>query len=233
MSRRRRGKTAPPKPFEGAWYNIDKLEHAVMHATVVSNLTVLDVCRALWPPDMIDPLMAAFHRIRDVDRTDWRECVPIVLHGLAAPIKCNFILTTSLAGVLHPRHGYANVTSLQADPVVSLVAEAHHVHLQFEKVRRVVRWLNDNATVGAARHYCPWLGSVLPVDHPFQEVDGVIFREPSKPMNEIVPVMRECTAIVAAALMARMDHDARTKLTVTFEGGRDGMTYRSQQFGLL
>lgn len=119
--------------------------------------------------------------------------------------------------------------------IPATLASLYETHLQFEKVRKVTRWLNEHATVGAARHYCPWLAGVLPADHAFNEANGQIFREPVVSMAEIVPVMRECGVIMASALLAgEPEKDVRNNFMVHFSGIREaGNRYVSNQFNVL
>lgn len=236
MGRRRPRGSAPPKPFVDALPQIDKLEVNVIETVVDAQFTPDQVIRWLLTDTIVDKLKAAFPYVRDSDRTTfWQPDVtlPVVFPA----VRCGFTIKVKSPefAMLVPTDALAVPDDSRGEQIMVTVRQVYEQHTQFEKVRRVVRWLNDNATVGAARHYCPWMTSILPADHPFQEATGQIFREPANSMVEIANDMRAASAIMASALLcgSRDNKPALGLVAVHFDGQRDSETYTSQSFGLL
>lgn len=244
MRRRRSRGAPPPKALDQAWQGIDKLEYAVIERTKDVPVTAEQVIRWMYPDDIVDKLHAAFPHVRDVDRGHYI----VATVALPDPVgECTFNIRVKddrLDGfqMLIPAHGLARNNQERMGPIVDMLRPIYEHHAQFEKVRTVVRWLNEHATIGAARHYCPWLTSVLPTQHEFHKVDGQLFREPRVPMVEIAPLMRECGAIMAGALLCGNIDDkpgpGPYSLSVQFKGVRDpdksyATNYTSNAFALL
>lgn len=236
MGRRRGRGVPPPKSFDAAWAGIDTLEANVIRRTVDTPYTPEQVVRWMFPDDVVDKLQAAWTCIREVDRTthfsgDVNLPLMFPTVGVYWTIKCN-------SPQLHmcvPAKGRMNIDDSRGPLILESLRQVYTQHLQFEKVRAVVRWLNTYATVGAARHYCPWLTSVLPPDHDFQSASGTIYREPSAGMAGIMPAMRESGAIMAGALLCGNNDETpdRNLVQVQFKGQRDTEAYTSNAFGLL
>ena len=244
MGRRRARGTLPAKPFDEAFPLIDTLENAVVTHMTPVDFTVQEALLAMFTEDTVAVMKAAWPVIRSIDRGS------VISERVIIPVAGSTAVTATVAiSAVRAKICVPEIGSLQMDqvlafsPLVKALQEAHEQHLQFEKVRFAVRWLNFYATVGAARHYCPWLTSLLPLDHAFQKVDGVIYREPIMGIVAIMETMRECHAIVAGALLAgaREDsgkHDFLVSFhgqrdLVSFHGQRDTEAYVSQQFGLI
>lgn len=236
MGRRRARGTPPPKSFDDAFPLINKLENAVITRMVVPDFTVDRALYAMFLPDVVDKLKAAFPLIRSMDRTSHlSEDLIIPVEGATA-VTAVVTIAARKAGILCPEKGNLRMERVLAyEPLVRAIQESYDQHARFEKVRAAVRWLNEHATVGAARHYCPWLTSILPADHPFQSATGVIYREPTAGIGEIMPTMRECAAIMASALLCgNLDHESdKGDFKVAFRGRRDNDNYLSEGFGLL
>lgn len=234
MRGRRRPRGAPPaKPFDQAFEGIDTLERTVAARSIETHFTLEQVARWMLPDETVDKLQAAFPYTRDGDRTaHWYEEMTLPIEFPA--VRCHLTIHAKSIGMLVPASGQARDNQARSPDIMLSLRAAYGVHLQFEKVRQVARWLNLYATVGAARHYCPWLTGILPTGHAFHEASGQIFREPSKSMAEIMPTMRECGAIMASALLAGDDPGSpKTGFGVRFHGHRDDMEYQSHVFWLL
>lgn len=238
---RRRARGAPlPKPFDDAFKLIDVLEQNVADASVEAHFTGEQVVRWMFDDIMVDKLKAAFPITRDQDRTSFLHetmTLPVVFPA----VSCTFTVKVKSPEIamLVPAPGLVAIKEDRGVHIMETVRAAYEIHERFEKVRKVTRWLNMFATIGAARHYCPWLTSVLPADHPFQEASGQIYREPAKSMAEITPTMRECGAIMASALLCHSADGKPDKglVAVTFRGQREftdaAAEYTSNSFGLL
>lgn len=235
----RRSKGPPPKPLDAATSGIDLLERQVVRRMIDPRFTLHDVARAFWPDEETDKLFAAFPLVRDNDRSSWAERFILPVSG-ATGVEGMLCMRLPEIGMLCPKHGTVKFCQTRAAPIIETLDTIYSIHLEFEVVRKVVAWLNVFATLGASRHYCPWLLGVLPKDHPIHEMDGVVFREPYMSMLGITGPMRKCGEIMASALMAEgADNLPRTHFTVEFNGRRDvppamaSESYTSQTFGIL
>lgn len=217
---RRRGKSPPPKPFADAPKGIDTLEQRVWNRTNDARFSGMDLVNWLLPADVVDRLQAAFPVIRELDRTQhWNLETTLPLEFPAQTCTFQIKVNSPTIHMLVPSRGLGSRKPDDPNdrPIMETLRAAHLVHTQFNKVRKVVDWLNDFATIGAARHYCPWLTSILPPDHPFQEATGLSYREPKMSMIGIVGTMRECGAIMASALLCGEAEDKTNGLVqVTF-----------------
>jgi len=202
MARRRGSRRTEPqaKPFDHAFANIDKLEQAVFFRTVTRDFSVADVARYLWPRHIVDALQAAFQFIKPGDRTTAVDTVT----GCAAwgGISLTFRLNVQTAGILAPAQGQVVIQddASAANMIRQAIFDTYHIHNSFGIVRDVVKWLNENATAGAARYYMPTLGSLLPAKHAYHEGNGDRYKEPVN-INAISHKMRDATAIIAKGLM--------------------------------
>lgn len=232
---RRRRYGAPPKPFDQAFPALERVERNVIARVTDVRFTAEDLVRWMFPDHLVDTVKKAYPFVRNQDQGTWiAEQFTLPIDGRG--VQCTFTIKADAVGMLVPEAGCARNDEGRVGPVLHTVTEAYREHVKFEKVRQVLRWLNENATAGAARHYCPWLTSLLPSDHAFNQAAGHIFREPLVSMTEIVPVMRECGAIMAAALLSgQMDSSVdRNIVRLHFRGVRDRSdTYQSEQFGLI
>lgn len=233
---RRRGIAPPPKPFTDAFKPIDDLEQNVADATLQAHFVGEDVVRWMFDDNIVDRLQSAFPITREQDRTSYMQETITFPRG----ISCTFMVNVKSPEIamLVPATGLVAPRNDRGVKIMETVNAAWQLHQQFEKVRKVVRWLNLYATVGAARHYCPWMTSILPGDHPFQEASGTMYREPVRGMFEITSTMRECGAIMASALLCRERETTKTNLVaVTFRGQREftegAAEYTSNAFTLL
>lgn len=235
MGRRRRY-AEPPKLYNDAFPLIDKLEMAVITRVVEADFTVDQALYALYEDDTVNKLKAAWPLTRDGDRGSYINERVIIPAAGATAVTATVIVHAKAAQILVPEAGNAKMERVLAyEPLVRAIQEAHEQHLRFEKLRAAVRWLNLYATPGAARHYCPWMTAILPADHAFQKLDGVIYREPECGIGEIMSTMRECAAIMASALLVGdLDHSSdKNRLRLSFQGRRDNDGYASQKFGLI
>lgn len=220
MSRRSRSgwkHGVKPKPYAQALDCVDTLEMNVIRRLPPVTYDVSHVMHALYPAHILEKLKVAWSICDEDCRRDTLYQRVQFPYAAAYP-QVMFTLKPDAAGLLPPKQAMA-VQYLQEPLVLETVKRIHDQFLQFEKVRRSVMWLNDHATVSAARHYCPWLANLLPSDHPIQKVDGQLFKQPTASMGEIIHDMRQCEAIVASALLAgTTDKETRTAVAVQFYG---------------
>jgi hypothetical protein len=240
MSRRRYA--TPPKLFDAAYARIDALELAVVYSKVECRFTLMDVARAFWPDDTVDKLIAAYPCISDRNRMAWHGTGIIPISNTAdAGVQCRFYMSVGAIQMLCPVAQDLCWHEARFAPILKALSETHAVHREFEKVRTVVRWLNEYATAGAARYYFPVLCSLLPPGHVLHATTGERYREPAARMTDIVPLMREASATVAGALLcAPLPDQRRDSFTAAFAGTRRtgdvaiaSSDYLSQTFDLV
>lgn len=213
MSRRKRPFGTPPKPLDAVFTAIDAMERNVVGASVRVDFDLMGFIKQVLPPTTIEKLRVA-HTVVDVNSwSTWSHWDGAV----EAP-----------CGRFHYRVGYTGLRALDMalpkdglgeliDPdcaLVRAVGQIKHIRSQHDKVRQVARWLNEHATIGAAKAYCPSLGSLLPPTHDLNTTQGVSYREPSKPIGEILPVLREVPTIIAAGLLAPPRGDTKNEVSI-------------------
>ncbi|MDE2106829.1 MAG: hypothetical protein KGL39_56965 [Patescibacteria group bacterium] len=189
-------------PFDVAYEALARLEEDAVPRMIKSSFTLDDVIACCWPKDTIETLKAAFPLTKS-------ENTAKVISPLSHLFPSNG--PTGSSGLIHIDTYSANMLP-PADPVnwqagpqtaelKELIVACHQAHAEFEKIRKVIGWLNLNATPGAAKHYCPWMASLLPADHAFHTARGDTFREPAG-LGAIAGDMRACSVIIASALLA-------------------------------
>ncbi len=235
MSRRTKKKQLP---FEDAWDNIRLLERRVMHQMEPPKLMTDALLSWMFPDKVVRAMKDAYPIIREIDRGS--SIMPtITLPNIGG--SCDITVYCGKLKMCCPDDtALDEAAETGGGPVGRLLEDMHRVHYQFWKVRRVIHWLNLHATVGAARHYCPWITPLLPEDHAFHKANGLQFKTPDESMTEIVPLMREAGVVIASALMCPPDSDrsisprALVQFTHDWKGYEDDddKMKRSQQFPL-
>lgn len=211
---------------------IDVMEAAVAYRTVTTDFTLTDVVRWLWPASVVDTLTAAYDVARGhqmlVDEG------PISGHCLGVPMSCSFRIMLDQVRMLSPAPGLSNPQLAQHTPMAAALLALDDIYRAYNKVRRVVTWMNEHATPGAARFYFPALGALLPAHHAFYRADGLRYKEPSGDMTEVANVIREAASIVAAGVLADPEHveNPHTGWGVVIHSGFEG-DENSQRFMLI
>lgn len=234
MARRRNwASQEKPKQFAVAFSAIDKMEAVVAYRTVTTNFTTMDVARWLWPTSILEPLLAAWPVARS--RQASVQVGPI--RTTYVPLSVHLTLQLEPLRMLSPAEDMIQLNPDMERSILPALMELSTIHARFNIVRGVVRWLNDHATPGAARFYCPWLGSLLPVGHPFHEADGSRYKEPATDMTDINRSMRMAGSVVATGLLSDPEHveitatDLGVQICTTDE--QEGQDVRSQRFMLI
>ena len=235
---RRRPKKIPEKPFAQALPHIDEMECKVAAATLEVDFTSDNFLRWMFADHVVDQCRQAFPYVRELDQSQHLNHT-MVLPITPTSVSCTFQVACKRLGILVPNVKHAHNYEPRFEPVQRGLVALYGVHRQFETVRQVVRWLNEYATAGAARHYCPWLTGLLPPEHPFNQATGSIYREPNAVMNKIMPLMRECRSIVASAMLLGEREPVQDTIAVSFRGIRenydpsDSSEYTSQLLHLI
>ena len=180
---------------------INNMECAVVYRTVTCGFTAMEMVRWLWPSETVDTLRAAYP-LADSKSSYVNEYI-----GAGTPtLSCRIYIDLPSVAMLRPVEGLIRIGGSEAGPLVQVILELKAINARFNEVRSVVMWLNDYATPGAARFYCPWLGALLPREHAFHAGDGLRYKEPAFSMEAITPMMRRAGATVAGGLLADPDN---------------------------
>jgi hypothetical protein len=194
---RRNIKAARPI-FEDAFKAIDNMEAAVVYRTVTVDCTLKDVVRWLWPDHVTEKLYAAYPLARFAPDQHNEGAYVLGTHGP----RCKFHFKVEDIELLAPHSGLWEIDVSREEPMLGALTEVAHIHSEFNKVREVVTWMNNYATVGAARFYFPGLSALLPNGHVFHCADGLRYKEPAMDMTDINPLIRQAGVIIASGILA-------------------------------
>jgi hypothetical protein len=222
----RRGRVAPVVQNNGFMAavsdNLRRLEKAVAYQTVKIEFTGLDVARWLLPPERLELLAAVFPILKDSDRTQYNGELAF-FHSTDGEfgerlIKVNISVNFRALRIAAPATSAIKIQSCDG-PIPVALAAIHDLHEQWITVHEVIEWLDENATIGAARTYFPVLTSLLPSTHAMHDTDGRRYKEPKVNVGPMVPKFRAAAMIIAAALLCPLEVPARSTVTAQFEGG--------------
>lgn len=210
MARRRVRNTPPPLPYCEADQAINDMERAVIYRSVSVDFT---------PDDLLDTLLPAEVRrkLRDAE-PHTRSSVALWDVGLRLhEFTLNLQINCADLGTLTPHDaepeawgGFPEQT-IKTPLITSTLLEISGIVRDFNVVRRVVKWLNDEkVTAGCARHYIPGLGSLLPPQHAFHQVSGERFKDYYF-SPEIADAIRHTPNTIAKGLLSDPNnHSQRT-----------------------
>lgn len=234
MPRRRTEPKPRPKPFVDAFGAIDKMEDAVIYRTVTCNFAPIDAARWLWPDTVVDALLEAFSYTKYRNSAHSEGPLRLTQGGIVCTLY--FRLDDALP-MLAPAPGLVHLNPDRGQPIVDALSEVAAIHDDFNIVRTVVRWMNNNCTPGAARFYLPALTALLPPGHPVNQADGQRYQEPGASMADISPLIRRAGAIIASGLLAdpggvdNMRKELGVNITTQNDEDEEGIV--SQRFMLL
>ena len=226
MSRRGRGRTMPVVQNNGfmaaVGENLRRLERAVAYQTVKIEFTGLDVARWLLSPERLELLTAVFPILKDNDRTQYNGEVAF-FHSADGEfgetvVKARLNVDFRELRIAAPDPSAIQIQSCDG-PIPVALAALHDLHQQWSTVHEVIKWLDENATIGAARYYFPALTSLLPSTHAMHDIDGQRYKEPKASVGRMVPKFRAAAMTIAAALLCPLEVPARPIVTAQFEGG--------------
>ncbi len=199
----RRQRKASVTLFHDAFAAIDKMERAVVYRTVTCDFTTRDVVNWLWPAEIVDVLVKVYPYAHERYTFKCRHEEGVTLRE---DLAIWFKLETNNLGMMSPDDGLCSPDQSAYLSIWRVLAEVSAIHEQYNKVRRCVTWMNENATVGAAKFYFPSLGCLLPAYHPFHKADGQRYKELTVDMSKINVLLREVGAIITSGLLAGPDH---------------------------
>ena len=193
MSRFRNKRTPKEGPFLAD--NLNGLEDRMIALVKKPALSTNEVMEWLFPKSTLDVLRAAKPVARESGTLFVTNMVSLPFGEVALRInlvKCDIFV---------PRDGTEQLQDHKGEHIVSYLEQVHAVCMEWNKVRCVVKWLNDHiVTPSAARHYWPTILSLVNESHPVYGVDGERFKD-VEGISAIIPLMRETAGIVATALL--------------------------------
>ena len=224
---RPRGRAAPAKLYVKAYSMLKKLEASVVHHTVDVPFDLEQLIGCMWSADVIKKLKDAYPLVRTIDRCDFDGGnMPYFLD-----LQCHFTIKLHSVSMVCP-----DAKTISWGPgseiIRNTIQKVHEVHKRFNVVRRVIAWLDDHATPGAARYYFPAICSLLPEDHAVHTTDGQRYREPAVNVAGIISSMRNASVTVASALLCNTEYEnMRKNFSVTIY--EPDISTSSQSFWLL
>ena len=201
MGRRRRIHPEIPEALQGnqtyaAERKIDALERAQIEVMVPRPFELANVLAMCFDRDVLDKATAFFPY-----QTKHYHNVSYVGASLTNGQIVNLGIDweeTGMCAIAPTAFNAQNDSALCA-----WVDGAKAIVKKWEQVRRVFKFLNQNATVGAMRHYWPSVLALIPNDGtqtPIHQTDGVRFKDVPN-IGLWLGAIRESAATVTSALM--------------------------------
>ena len=109
------------------------------------------------------------------------------------------------------------VNQSRCAPLTAYIKRAEALYLQYEEVKAVLRWLNQNATLNAIRYYFPTAMQLCP--ETFRGMEMASRHGIPEHIHDWLQPMRDAAATVASAVMLPATAKARdrNKMWLTFE----------------
>ena len=193
MSRFRNKRTPKEGPFLAD--NLNGLEDRMIALVKKPALSTNEVMEWLFPKSTLDVLRAAKPLAGGSDTLFDTNIVSLPFGRVTLHINL------AESDIFIPADGTEQLQDHKGERIVSYLEQVHAVCMEWNKVRCVVKWLNENdATPSAARHYWPTILSLVNESHPVHGVDGERFKD-VEGISAIIPLMRETAGIVATALL--------------------------------
>jgi len=151
-----------------------------------------DTLAMLFPDDMRAKLAEVKGWIEPADHTEDYEIIPHV------SLTINF--DSSPVPTIVPSFMQLNLD--RAQPLLIYLEGVYRVHMQYELVKAVVRWLNSNATPGAVRYYWPSAMKLMPQHPMWKDLQEV----PTRFVNPVgiedwTQALKETATTMAASAM--------------------------------
>jgi hypothetical protein len=213
-------------PLHGAIEKANRLESKMCFYSANCQLNLDQLLECMIPANALQALRTA-HPFA-ADRGGWFRTM------VKTSSDHRFFLEYNLAEdkYLVPRAAASLQPVPFAEDFVAMLERVRETNLKFRQLRHVIHWLNQNATIGAAKFYFPSAAALLPTDHPFQIMGTRGYHEPKKPISEIANDIREAMETLATALLLPDLPERRGSLfSVQVEYGENSL--RSQDLMLL
>mgnify|MGYP001616509014 FL=1 len=196
-------KTKSTKPLEPplaeATSTARAVERCVCYRTVTCDFTLEDVTKWLFPPEVFNMLHTAHSYARPSFLTTYTDTILLPNN---TPVKV--YLDCEAIGLIPPKLGLCKLQDTETGSrIIEALYNLEQIITQWKQVYKVINWLNNNATLSAAKFYMPALGALLPQEHPFHRARGHIAHHacPKRPISEIAPDIRSAMTILASGLL--------------------------------
>lgn len=105
------------------------------------------------------------------------------------------------------RPEYSEVHPSRSVPLLAYMKQVQAIYYQYEQVKAVLRWFNENATRNAIRYYFPAAATLCP--QTFADVAPAARHRPPAGVHDWLQPIRDTAATVASAVM--LPSDAMTR----------------------
>lgn len=190
---------------------IDKLCQKTMSVMTEYPFTREQTIPMLFPPDVLDRAHAAKGLIDPISN--------IVGYSVR-----DAYLYLDYTGSHWPAIRAGDATELQpnAAPLLAFIKQVRTIHLQFEELKGVLRWLNRNATPGAIRYYFPIASALCPQSPSLKALPHVPSRytQPAG-INDWMQSIKDASACYASAQLLPVAAKPRSRersMWLTFPG---------------
>lgn len=243
MARRRNRSRLPatkPVVYGAALTALNMLERRYCYRTVTCHFTPTDIVEWLIEPLLLERLRHAETIRRELDS------VAFMGHRMVAydpkvmlPFGTVWLhVDTTSTPYVCPKDevGSPQITAMSKH-IEECLSQVAAVYARFEQARKVVRWFEENATLGATKFYFPSMVSLLPSEHLIHGAGGNIYREPKRPVAEIAADARAAMTTIAMGLMTtETEHEAKDVKVEIYNNNESNPpldTTRSQLFCLV
>jgi hypothetical protein len=220
MGRRRSyGAPSPPsalgQPHVAA--AIEKLKR--LQATTIAVMTRWPVARDETIKMLFDPgtLRRAQDAIAIITPASTYKFYPM---GGSTWLKVDYGFPVDQPSIFPPISDAVLELQSSAAPLQVYIAEVHRIHLQFEEVKYVLRWLNSHATPGAIRFYWPPAWGLCPDSPAVAEMPHIPSRylQPQD-IHKLAPLLKDTASVYAGAMVLPSDATPRPlgSMRLTFD----------------
>ena len=192
-------------PFTEALKQVDSLEERAIYSLVPIQFTVEDILTEVLEPEHMKLLRAVSTLAKDTYTNQ---------HIALKPFNARVTVDLESYGIYPFKEETCMNISSSCSIATALTGIFDLMH-QYDKVREVVKWLNKNATIGAARYYWPSMCALLSTEHNVHSADGTKFKE-IQGVGGMINKFRETSGIVASSLLLPEVETKRTKVILTY-----------------
>ena len=184
-------------PVESACTKINQLCQRTMSVMTEYPHDLDDTVRMLFDPSVLDRACAAKELIEPESHTIPYEIgSPIELSGML------YLNYKAAATNFPPINAEASNLQGHCTPLLEFVSKVRGIHLQFEEIKGVLRWLNRSATAGAIRYYFPAVLSLCPDSPPVRDLQHVPSRyHQPKNIHQWTDAIKDALAVYAGTQM--------------------------------
>jgi hypothetical protein len=218
--RRNRFGTAPEPASLGdhhlkeAVATIDRLCQRTVATMTEYSMSRDTTIRALFPQEVLDRAMAA----RDLIAPD---SYIMSYDHIDHDVEVSMDYRTGIKSAYPPINESALVLQKDAEVLQQFIHDVRFIHMQFEEIKALLRWLNRKATPGAVRYYFPAASALCPHSPALLALPHVPtrFTQPND-INDWMDIIRNASATYASTQMLPGTAVARKRsaMWLTFGG---------------